>query len=307
MSNTSHGFDKILDCNTPYVKNNDVTLDVDILRKDLRSIVDHENVKDEIFSKFSRLDLFMRWLLCFFGELFSCIFHDTCVLLMGTNGSSFVGKALVGFGLNYVINVIFTRQNVGHLDPFVTIIIVISKKFPAPFYFATAHLLAQPIAAILSALLVWFFSEGFDRSNGLGIDMITPGYTDGQGLGCVVFVLFIQYIMFMYILNMTGRKTFYEMGKNYKSYNLYGFTMAFVSLLTTLVFGPIVGSNFVFYLYLFPGLISGEFHHGHWWIWFVGPIIAVLLAAICFYAYRWLDESFIPKFYKRASINKKTD
>lgn len=266
--------------------------DVDVEMTDFPKRSDVEQTEErKIKNTHNTCQIFSRMATTFFGEFVASFLLYSAILIGGMNNLPILNLSLLTAAVNFFVASIFIKENVGHTDPMITIALTLIGKLGLPWYYCFCYLLAQPIAAIIASLFAWALSPGFDRSLGLGIDRLGSGFTPGQGLGAEVFGTTILYTFLIWTLNSSDRKNFYEhVGTITKSNTLFSLSLAMVQLTICLAFGPIVGTNFSWYLYFFPGFISGAFDRSDWWIWFVGPLLGLGLSLAGYYIFHWLDR-----------------
>lgn len=239
----------------------------------------------------TKWQMFFRILTTFVGEFVATFLLYTVILVGTVNNTSLLNIVFIAAAGNFFVASIFVRENVGHTDPMVTIAFTLIGKLGLPWYHCFCYLLAQPLAAIFASLFAWALSPGLDKSLGLGIDHLAYGFNTGQGLCAVVFGTTINYTFLIWTVASSNRENYYEhVGTITKENTLFSLSLAMVQIVIGLTFGPIVGPNFSWYLYFFPGFISGAFNKSHWWIWLVGPPLGMGLSLAGYYIFHGFDK-----------------
>ena len=231
----------------------------------------------------------------FLGEFFVDLLFFVAVLSAHMSGMGVLGRCLIQFSAMIFALSVFARHNLAHLDPLVTLQLVVVGKFGLPWYFMFAHLLAQPLAALIATLLVWALTPGFDRTLGLGFEALAPGYTPGQGLGAEFLGCLIIYVAIIWMVCAEGKETFYmHTGSDFKLNTLFSFALASAHFTASLAFGKIVGHNFHWYLHFFPGVISGKIDSSDWWPFFVGPLMAAIVQIAMYFFWHYVNDVAYP-------------
>lgn len=249
--------------------------------------------------------LWFRGVTTFLAEFVSCFFFYLFLFVGGATGLNLLGASLLSAGLLLMICSVFVRENAGHLDPLVTLGLLITGKLGLPFYFSIFHFLGQACGALLSTLITWGLTPGFDRSLGLGYETVRPGYTPGQGFAAQLLGCFATYSIFIWLVCSAGQRNYYEQtGESYKRNTLFSLAVSFSHLASALAFGNICGPNFGWYLHFFPGVISGTLDSSNWWIYLVAPPIAMSFTLLIYFFYRWIENMAYQTSYKKGKIPK---
>jgi len=250
-----------------------------------------ERREEQNLSGSSMGQLWARFCVTFFNEFVASFFFYVLLWTSNMTGVSFVGQCILGgVALTGLVSV-FGRENAAHLDPLITIMLTICGKLGLPWYYMFAHLLAQPVAGVIGALFVWAMSPGFERGLGLGADSLAFGYTPGQGLCAQILGALIFYSVWLWMTNGRDRRNYYDVtGASEKYTTLFALAVGFTLIAVALGFGAIAGTNFNWYLYFFPRIISGTTDSSNWWLWLVGPPVAAFFGVAIYYFLHWLDN-----------------
>jgi len=249
--------------------------------------------------KLTWLEGFFRALQIFLAEFAANLFFFSVTFVSAANGSSSLVQAWVETSALMFVLAVFMRENAGHLDVFLTPVLWFLGKLGLPAWYMPVYWLAQIVAVILATLFTWSLTEGFDRSFGLGVTRLAPGYTQGQGAGAEVLGTFIETSVFIWLLMSFGVRNYYEqIGTSYKSVVLFILSVGFSHLTVALTFGPITGASFNWLRHFSPAVISGTIDSS-WWIYFVGSLFGTLLALVVFKIYIWIDSNAGEHAYKK--------
>jgi hypothetical protein len=247
--------------------------------------IEEYNLRDSTY-----LQLWCRALVTFFAEFGACFIYYLVVLTAKMTGASLSTHGWVECAAFVGVASFAVRENAGHLDPVITVLLLVCGRYGLPWYFCVAHFLGQAVAAITACLFVWAMTPGFDRTLGLGMEDLAPAYTPGQGLCAVLMGCFALYTVFLWIVNAADERNYYEqMGANFKHNTVFSLACGLTHLAVALCFGPIAGSYFNWYLYFFPAIMSGA-NMANWWIWFVGPMAAGIFTLAFYYLYHWVSN-----------------
>ncbi len=160
----------------------------------------------------------------------------------------------------------------GHFNPAVTLGFLAARRIEARL--AAAYWFAQITAAILAALLIQGLlpERGVDAVD-LGTPQLGAGISAGQGLGIeVVLTFFLVWVIFATAADPRGA---------FRS--VAGLAIGFTITLDIYMGGPFTGAAMNPARALGPQLVQGVW--SDFWVWYVGPVIGAVLAAL---AYEWL-------------------
>jgi len=242
-------------------------------------------------------ELWSRWCASLYNEFFSCLFYFTVVLACRVAGSTLEIQALCEALTIVGVLSVWVRENAGHLDPVITIMLTIEGRLGLPWYFMFAHLLGQACAAVLATAFALSMTPGFDRALGLGTPVLAFGYTPGQGLEYQLWGCLLIYTVFIWLVTSAGTVNFFETtGPNFRFGSLFAIACGFAHGGAALAFGAVAGTYFNFYLYIFPAAISGTLDSSNWWLWFVAPPAAGFFAlCVCERGAGWTPTLGFPK------------
>lgn len=192
---------------------------------------------------------------------FFLVFCGTGAIVINqeTNGMvSHVGVAIT-FGL-IVMAMIYTFGNISgaHLNPAVTIGLLISKKFPLKE--TLPYLFFQAIGAFMASFVLKLL---FPENLFLGATL-----PSGSEIQSFVLELILTLLLMLTILSFSNA----EKEKN----NLAGIIIGGVVLLEALFAGPICGASMNPIRSISPAFVSGHFEHV--WLYIVAPIAGSVLA-----------------------------
>ncbi len=247
---------------------------------------------------FTKPRLWAMVIALFLGEFFIDLLVYTMQLGAGMTGMGVLGRSLIQFSVLVASTSVFARYNVGHLDPLITLQLVVVGKFGLPWYFMFAHLLAQALAALVATLLTWALTPGNDRSLGLGFVPLAFGYTPGQGLGFQFLGCLLIFTIILWMVCAENKETFYmHTGSDFKQNTLFSLAVGSAHLTASLAFGKAVGHYFNWYLYFFPGTISGLISSSDWWPFFLGPLLAAIVQIAMYFFWHYINDVAYPPTY----------
>jgi aquaporin TIP len=160
----------------------------------------------------------------------------------------------------------------GHFNPAVTLGFVVTRRIEGTV--AAAYWFAQVTGAILAALLLQGVlpQQQVDAVN-LGTPGLGVGISGGQGLVIeVVLTFFLVWVIFATAADPRG--TFRSVA---------GLAIGFTITLDIFMGGPYTGAAMNPARALGPQLVQNVWSDA--WVWYVGPVIGAVLAAL---AYEWL-------------------
>jgi len=267
-----------------------------------------EMAEEDKMGKNTPLQTFCFILSTFLAEFVACLLYYTVVLSSVMTNTSSVSRAFTEAAAYIAVLSVFMRENAAHLDPLVTIQLVVMGRYGAPWYYMFCQLLAQPLAAIVATLLIWAMTPGFDKSLGLGLESLAFGYTPGQGLLAIFLGCLITYSVLLWMLCSQGVDNYYiHTGGDFKQNTIYTLSVGFSHLCVGLGFGRIAGGYYSWYLYFFPGVISGTIDSSNWWIWFVGPLMAAIFQVALWFFWHWIDGMAFKPIYHISKKQGDTD
>lgn len=162
----------------------------------------------------------------------------------------------------------------GHFNPAVTLGFLLTRRL-APSLAVVYWSMQLAAAAAAAALLRWFYPENVRQVTNLGAPGLSPGVTTSQGLVIeIVLTFFLVWVIFA---------TAADPGGSFKS--VAGLAIGLTVTLDVLMGGPMTGAAMNPARAFGPELLSR-----HWtdaWVWYAGPFIGGVLAALA-YEYLYL-------------------
>jgi hypothetical protein len=250
-----------------------------------------ERAEQEKLAGLTPAQLWWRWWTAFQMEFWACLVYFTLTLTARVTGSTLQIQALTeGLVMIGVLSV-WVRENAAHIDPIITIMLVITGRLGLPWWYSLAHLLGQAAAICVATAFALMVTPGFDRALGLGTPVLAFGYTAGQGFGAQTLGCMVIYLIFIMLVTSAGTTNFFEhTGSNFRFNTLFAVAVGFVHSGVSLALGAIAGTYFHWYLYFFPAIISGTIDTSNWWLWFVSPLAGGFFALCILYSSRWSDQ-----------------
>lgn len=250
------------------------------------------------------LQRWMRYATTFWMEFWVCMMFYIPALTSVSLGGGILGAGLSIMVAKVGILGFSLRENVGHFDPVVTVMLTIAGETRLPWYWSSAWIIAQICAGILATLFVWAMTPGFDRTLGLGTDTLAFGYTPGQGLCCIIFGSWIIYSSYLWLYKARGVRNYYQqIGDSDKHLQTSHWTIGAAHGAAAFSLGRVTGTRFNFILYIMPALVSNTTDSSNWWIWLVGTVVGGAAALFTFYGTHWFDHYAREHVYKRLSAN----
>lgn len=204
-----------------------------------------------------------RWLAELIGT-FTLVWVGTGAIVVNDvyNGSiTHLGIALA-FGLVVTVMIFaFIGVSGAHLNPAVTLGLALSKQIPISQ--VPGYVMAQSAGAILASLSL---SLSFPEHEGLGATQLSVGWSSG--------LLIEAGMSFMLLLVILAVAT----GPEAKTAHI-ALAVGGIVGLEALVGGPLTGASMNPARSLGPALISGNWTH--FWLYCIGPIGGMALAALC--------------------------
>ena len=205
---------------------------------------------------------------------------NTKILLVefiGTFTLVFIGAGAVALGVGGLVGVAFAHGltlmviasayghiSGAHINPAVTIGLWIGKVVDTVT--ALSYIVVQLIAGIVAALVLSYILGG--TQSGLGATRLAPGVSQIQGI-------VLEAILTFFLVN-----TVYNTAVSGKAGNFapaaIGLTLAF----SILMGGPITGASLNPARTLGPDVVTGNYQDI--WVYFVGPILGGILAALLY-------------------------
>ncbi len=185
-------------------------------------------------------------------------------------GAGALGKAdLLGVALAHGLVVLAFAYAYGHLsgthiNPAVTIGLFVAKQIDASR--AAAYIAAQLIGGTAGALTLCFVLGS--NSSGLGATTLAQGVTPIQGM-------VVEMILTFFLVN-----TVLNAAVSGKAGNLAGVAIGMTLVFAILMGGPLTGASLNPARTLGPAIATGNF--ADIWVYFVGPILGGVLAALLY-------------------------
>jgi MIP family channel proteins len=160
----------------------------------------------------------------------------------------------------------------GHFNPAVTLGFLVTRRIAATL--ALVYWSMQFLGATAASLLLrWFFSEHIRQLTNLGAPALGGGTDQWQGLAIeLILTFFLVWVIFA---------TAVDPGGAFKS--IAGLAIGLTITFDVLMGGPLTGAAMNPARAFGPELVSRDWTNA--WIYYVGPIVGGVLAAL---AYEWL-------------------
>ena len=163
-----------------------------------------------------------------------------------------------------------TAVSGGHLNPAVTIGLFFAKKIDAVN--AVGYVLAQCLGGIVAAGLIKFCVPA------MALEAVNMG-TPAVGAGIPISMAFITEIILTFFLVFVV----YGSAVDRRAPKVGGLFIGLTVTLDILMGGPISGAAMNPARYLGPALLGGGLHYV--WLYWLGPVIGGILAAVCYKRY----------------------
>ncbi len=185
-------------------------------------------------------------------------------------GADLVGVALAhGLALAVMITAVAATSG-GHLNPAVTLGLWAAGKFPASG--VIGYIVAQLAGAFVGALLIGWALPGVGV-----VASGTPVLGAGVGVGSAI--LLEAVLTFFLVFTVLGTAV------DKRAPKLGGLLIGLSVTMGILVAGPITGAALNPARHLGPALLAGGEFIGQFWIYWVGPVIGGVLAAVIYKAF----------------------
>lgn len=255
-------------------------------------LTDRDKVESEINKKWKQAtwgQAFCRGLQVVVAEAMACTTFAVVSIGAGTFGFGPLASAVLDFFLVILVVSKFTRENVGHLDPCVTIMLAAVGKIGLPWFFSIAYILGQTIGWTLGTLFVWALIPGNDSSL-LSVPEVGAGWTPGQAFGAEMIGSVLIFSTLLYLVMSDGDLNYYEQtsGKKATSFVL---GVASAKAVTNLLLSPISGASCNWFRYFFPAAMASNFDSSNWWLYFIAPALATIFVIGWWFLYNWLDNA----------------
>lgn len=255
-------------------------------------LTDRDKVESEMNKKWKQAtwgQVFCRGLQVVIAEAMACTTFAVVSIGAGSMGFGHLASAILDFFLVILVVSKFTRENAGHLDPCVTIMLVAVGKIGLPWFYSIAYILGQTIGWALGTLFVWALIPGNDRTL-LSVPEVGAGWTPGQAFGAEMIGSVLIFSTLLYLVMSDGDLNYYEQtsGKKATSFVL---GMASAKSITNLLLAPISGSSCNWYRYFFPAAMASNFDSSNWWLYFIAPALATIFVIGWWFLYNWLDNA----------------
>ncbi len=159
-----------------------------------------------------------------------------------------------------------------HINPAVTIGLWVGKQIDAMT--AAAYIVVQLVAGILGALVLSIVMGGTD--SGLGATVLAPDITPIQGL-------ILETILTFLLVN-----AIFNTAVSGKAGNMAPVAIGLTLALAIMMGGPVTGASLNPARTLGPAVIAGTFTDI--WLYFVGPILGGVLAALLYTGFLKSDD-----------------
>jgi len=214
-------------------------------------------------------------------------FIGTFWLVFGGCGSAVLAAAFPGLGIGFLgvslafglalLTMAYAFGNISgcHLNPAVTIGLVVARRFPRRD--APAYIGAQVIGGIVAAIILYLIASGrpgFDLTNGFasnGYGVHSPGqYNIGA---CALAEIVLTFMFLMIILGATDVRA----PSGFAPIAI-GFGLALVNLIGI----PVTNASFNPARSTGPALIVGGWAIGQLWLFWLAPIAGAALAGLAY-------------------------
>lgn len=221
----------------------------------------------------------------FLMDLVCTVMFVTLILVPPVRGYSFQTIAFVEATAVFAITAVFLKENVGHLNPLWTIVVYVSGRSPFPWWMSIVQLVAMFLGWVIGAAMTILSTVGITASAGLGAPTVNSLFTIGQAFYFEFFGTIIQFAVPFFFMISANRRIFYGnlMMNGDKGINLlFPFMVSGFHALAFIFSFDVTGASLNWFRYLVPTIISGTFDAPTQWIYFVGPLLGVVLPGLFF-------------------------
>src|SRR5487761_145706 len=189
------------------------------------------------------------------------------------SGSNLLVVALAnGLGLGIGITATMSVSG-GHLNPAVTIGILVARKISIPH--AVVYIISQVIGATIAGLLLTtILPSSFGNAAGWGAPAIANTISVGQG------IVFEAIMTFLLVFTVFGTAV------DPRAPKVGGFAIGLIVAADVLVGGPFTGAAMNPARAIGPEIagayLTGASAFTNWYVWWVGPIIGGVIAALIY-------------------------
>lgn len=198
---------------------------------------------------------------------FALIYMGAGSIIM-TGGSNLVAVALA-YGLAFGLMVLAAGHISGGLfNPALTIGLWAAGRLSTVK--SVAYIIVQLVGALLAALLLKAtFPGSMTGVVDLGVPAVGGGFTAGQALPAeIVATFFLMYAMFGNAVDPRGKGP------------VYGLGIGLIITMDVFAVGGVSGAAMNPARWFGPALVANAY--GNWWVWWLGPIIGALVAALVY-------------------------
>ena len=196
-------------------------------------------------------------------------FVGTFALIFIGAGALAIGQAnLVGVALAHGLVIVAFAYAYGHIsgthiNPAVTLGLLIAGEIE--FVVAIGYWIVQFLGGILGAIVLNFV---LPNPSDLGVTILGEGVGVGQGL-------VVEIVLTFFLVN-----TIFNTAVSGKAGNLAGLAIGLTLVLAILMGGPLTRASLNPARTLGPAIVSGNY--ADIWLYFVGPLVGAILAAILY-------------------------
>jgi aquaporin TIP len=189
----------------------------------------------------------------------------------GVRDPSLIGIALAhGLAIAVMVSAVGHISG-GHFNPAITLGFLATRRIHP--LLAAIYLVSQLVAAAAAALLLkWIFPNDLVDQTRLGTPSIASGISIWQGVALeAVLTFFLVWVVFATAADARG---------TFKS--IAGLAIGLTITMDVLIGGPLTGAAMNPARAFGPQLIQGEWSDA--WVWYVGPIVGSVIAALAYEA-----------------------
>ncbi len=190
------------------------------------------------------------------------------LIFIGAGALAITEANLVGVALAHGLVIVVFAYAYGHIsgthiNPAVTLGLLIAGEIE--FVAAIGYWLAQFIGGILGAVLL---NAVLPEAGDLGVTILSEGVTPVQGL-------IVEIVLTFFLVN-----TIFNTAVSGKAGNFAGLAIGLTLVLCILMGGPLTRASLNPARTLGPAIVSGNY--ADIWLYFVGPCIGAVLAALLY-------------------------
>lgn len=210
--------------------------------------------------------LFKRVVVEFIGPFALCFMGIGAIIMTG--GTNLIAIALAhGLAIGLLV-MAAGHVSGGHFNPAVTVGMIATRRIEPAV--GGMYIVSQMLGALAGTLAVLAaFPDSMRDAVNLGVPAVGNGYSTGNALVAeIVATFFLVFVIFGVAVDQRSAKA------------IGGLAIGLTITMDIFATGAISGAAMNPARWFGPALVGG--HWGDFWIWFVGPVVGAIVAALLF-------------------------